>query len=255
MLREAWKDAPLDGWEAVWCARQSGSRIDAVWSPGDPPPCAADAVLALWGGVPGRGDLDDNTRLAQAAMALGRACGAGRVLHCSSSAVYGPGDTLHEDSVCAPLGAYGVAKLTMEEAIAAEAAPSACVLRLANVTGADSLFQSLSVDGPIVIDQFSNGRGPRRSYATPSGILRAVCALLKAKPLPKVINVALPGAFSMADLIRAAGREFEWREAPEGALAEVVMDTSRLQALTGETAQVEASAIIAEWQRLRGCLE
>lgn len=254
MLRQIWRDAPLDGWAPVWCGRRSDPGIDAVWSPGDPPPCLADAVLALWGVVPGKGDLGDNTRLALAAMALGRESGAKRVLHCSSAAVYGPGRILHESSPCMPENTYGAAKLAMEAAISAESAPAACVMRLANVVGADSLFRSLSSNAPMVLDRFADQQGPRRSYAAPSHILCAIASLLKVNPLPRVINVALPGAVGMDDLAQAAGREFDWRVAPEGALAEVVMDTRRLQALTGEAAQASAPAIIAEWRRLRGSL-
>lgn len=251
LLRRAWARAPVPGWRPLWCARQPGPGIDAVWHPGDPAPAPAGAVLALWGVVPGRGELAQNTTLARAAMALGRECGAGRVLHCSSAAVYGPGDTLHEGTPCAPANAYGAAKLDMEAAIARDNGPATCAMRLANVVGADSLFRALESDAPMVIDRFPDGQGPRRSYAAPSGILRAVATLLGAEPLPEVINVAAPGTVGMDALARAAGRDFSWRPAPETALAEVSLDTARLQALTGDSAPATAEALIAEWQQLR----
>lgn len=254
LLYRAWAKAPIPGWRPVWCARAPGPGIDTVWAPGDPAPCQAGAVLALWGVVPGRGDLADNTALARAAMALGRQSGAGRVLHCSSAAVYGPGTTLSEEMPCAPANAYGAAKLAMEAAIAEEAGPETCALRLANVVGADSLFTALESGAPMVIDRFADGLGPRRSYAAPTGILRAVSSLLQAETLPKVINVAQPGTVGMDALTRAAGREFTWREAPEGALAEVVLDTRHLQALTGDSTPGTPEALIAEWQELREAL-
>lgn len=251
LLRRAWIRAPLSGWRPVWCARQAGPGIDMVWAPGDPAPCAADAVLALWGVVPGAGDLKDNSALARAAMALGRDSGAGRVLHCSSAAVYGAGPTLHENMACAPVTAYGAAKLEMEAAIAKERGPDACAMRLANVAGADSLFRALESGRDMVIDRFADGQGPRRSYATPSGILRAVQALLEAETLPARINVADPGMVGMDALTRAAQREFVWRKAPDGALAEVVLDTGILQALTGDRTPADPMAMISEWETLR----
>ncbi|MEP2529999.1 NAD-dependent epimerase/dehydratase family protein [Shimia sp.] len=251
LLRRAWEEAPLNDWRPVWCARAPGPDIDMVWQPGEAVPLKADAVLALWGVVPRSGDLQDNVKLARAAMALGRDCGAQRVLHLSSAAVYGPGTRLHENMLCAPASDYGTDKLAMETAIAAEPGPDACALRLANVVGADSLFRSLESDAPMVIDRFANGQGPHRSYASPLGILRAVQALLRVEILPDVINVALPGTVSMDALAMAAGRVFDWRAAPEGPLAEVVLDTRRLQTLTQDKAKAEPDAIIAEWRRLR----
>lgn len=250
LLHRAWGRAPLPGWRPVWCARAPGPGIDVVWSPGDPRPCKADAVLALWGVVPGQGELDDNSMLARAAMDLGRQAGAARVLHCSSAAVYGPGSRLHEGMACTPSNAYGAAKLAMEAVIADESEPEACALRLANVAGADSLFRSLQSGAPMVIDRFADGQGPRRSYATPSGILRAVSALLRAETLPDVINVALPGTVGMDALTLAAGRAFDWQDAPDGALAEVVLDTQALQALTGDSTAADPAAIITEWETL-----
>lgn len=252
LMRRAWDIAPVPGWRPVWIGRRPAPGVDVIWHPDTPAPCMADAVLALWGVVPGAGDLAENSRLARAAMALGRASGAGCVLHCSSSAVYGPGAQLTEGATCAPTNPYGEAKLDMEAAIPGEAGPEACVLRLANVVGADSLFAALNSDAPMVIDRFPNGQGPRRSYATPSGLWRAVAALLQADPLPGVINVATPVPMEMAVLARAAGQAFDWREAPREALAEVALDTGRLQRLIGDTSPVTAEEMIAEWRQLQG---
>ncbi len=251
LLQKAWAKAPLPGWQARWCARSNGHGIDHVWQPGMVAPQRAEAVVALWGVVPGGGDLEDNTRLAQAAMALGRASGASRVLHFSSAAVYGAGTQLSETSPCQPLNAYGAAKLAMEAAIAQETGPAACVLRLANVVGGDSLFAALTSETPMVIDKFPDGQGPRRSYAPPSVIWHAVAALLTCPTMPEVINVAAPGTVDMSALAHDAGREFSWKVAPEEALAEAVLDTARLQALAGALTPATSRALIAEWQALR----
>ncbi|SFM79791.1 NAD-dependent epimerase/dehydratase family protein [Shimia aestuarii] len=254
LMRRAWERAQLPGWRPVWIGRQAATGVDVVWQPGNPAPCDADAVLALWGVVPGGGDLDDNTTLARAAMALGRESGAARVLQCSSSAVYGPGARLSEDTPCAPANAYGAAKLAMEAVISKETGktgPPACALRLANVVGADSLFDALSSEAPMVIDRFADGQGPLRSYATPSGIWRAVETLLQAETLPGVINVATPAPVGMDALARAAGRKFDWRDAPEGALAEVALETGLLQGMSGDTAPVTPEEMISDWRQLK----
>lgn len=171
-------------------------------------------------------------------------------------AVYGGGRALREDVVCAPNNDYGRAKLAMEEGIrkccaAAPDGPRACALRLANVVGADSLFGALAQGTPMVIDQFADGQGPQRSYAPAQTILQAVGALLAAQTLPGVINVAAPGIVDMAHLTTAAGRSFAWRPAPKDALAELAVDTTRLQALTGQHTEVTAEGLIAQWHALK----
>lgn len=251
LMQRAWEYAPVPGWRPVWVGRRATAGVDVVWHPGDPAPCDADAVLALWGVVPGGGDLADNTALARAAMALGQDSGAARVLHCSSAAVYGPGTKLSEDTPCAPANAYGTAKLDMEAAIAEAPAPQACALRLANVVGADSLFAALDSAAQMVLDRFADGQAPRRSYATPSGLWRAVATLLQAETLPGVINVATPVPVGMDALARAAGRDFDWRTAPEGALAEVALETGLLQKMSGDTAPVTPEEMIAQWRQLQ----
>lgn len=255
LLQRRWQQSELTGWQPIWSARAPAADIDVVWQPGDQAPTSAEAVVALWGAVPGRGALEDNTKLAKAAMALGRACGARRVLHCSSVAVYGPGRRLREDTLCAPANAYGVAKLAMEAAIRAAKdahpeGPQACAMRLANVVGADSLFAALDSGATITLDKFPDGQGPRRSYAAPSVILYAIEALLAAEVLPEVINVAAPNTVSMADITTAAQRDFTWQVAPDTALAEVAVDTQTLQALSRKLGSMRPVDLVKEWRAL-----
>lgn len=60
------------------------------------------------------------------------------------------------------------------------------------------------------------------------GLARRVA---EGQPLPQVLNIAAPGAVSMAALLDAAG--IRWRYGPENpqVLARAVMDTARLEAL------------------------
>ena len=129
MLRRFWRRSPPAGLTAHWQYREIPHGEGVLWRPGDPPPSGMpkiDAILALWGVTPGPGrDLAENSRLAIAAMELGAALGAERVLHCSSAAVYEPGpDPLDETRAGGAINAYGAAKLAMEAAETAGVTPN-----------------------------------------------------------------------------------------------------------------------------------
>ncbi|MWD27069.1 NAD-dependent epimerase/dehydratase family protein [Aquicoccus sp. SCR17] len=262
ILLRHWRDAPPAGLEIVPVARRAMPGA-VVWTPGtDPAPLGrADAVLALWGVTAGNdAALGANRDLALAAMELARATGADRVLHCSSAAVYPPGPgPLDEEVPPAPARPYGAAKLAMERAVADWAAanpggPRACCLRIANVAGADSLFTSLEGEGPVTLDRFADGRGPRRSYVAGADLARACAALLTLPPeeLPEVVNVCGPRPVGMDALVRAAGRDLRWRDAPEGAIPEVALSDARLAALGAAARESDrAEALVADWRRLR----
>lgn len=251
-------------------ARHWGSDLDPVWqwrhgsaAPGrvilDPlqdsaPGLRADLVLGLAGVVPGRGDLALNTDLACAAVDLAAACGAAHVFLSSSAAVYGPvPGPLRETPDPAPASAYGAAKLAMEQAALARAAAlgvAATALRIGNVAGADALLGGIG-DGPVQLDRFDAGHGPRRSYIGPCAFARVMAALMQAAhaghPLPARLNLALPGAIDMADLLRAGDIPFTWRTAPESARAEVVLDVSALGVLV-DLPPARPADIIADWR-------
>ncbi|WP_238366348.1 NAD-dependent epimerase/dehydratase family protein [Mesobacterium pallidum] len=249
---------------ACWRGRDARSVItlgrsgaEVTWAPGDPvPDVRADAVVALWGVVPRPGrDLSQNAALARAAMDLGAALGADRVLHCSTGAVYAPGATgLTEDAVPDPRNPYGAAKVEMERAAAAIPAPASCCLRIGNVAGCDSLFASLERGGTVTLDRFADGRGPRRSYVAVSDL----CALLDRlvacdlSELPALLNVGGAQAVGMDAIARAAGRDVAWTEAPAGAVPEVWLDTTRLEALAGTLGSSgDPAALVADWQAWR----
>ncbi|MFY0659586.1 MAG: NAD-dependent epimerase/dehydratase family protein [Shimia sp.] len=243
----------LADWQVVWGGRKADTSVDWAYSEGPPP--KADAVLALWGVVPGKGDLVDNITLAQQAVEIARDSGASRVLHCSSSAVYGPAREATEDSALAPMNAYGVAKIEMEQCLFLDdsgqsAEPKSAVLRLANVVGADSLFGAIQSDRPVTLDAFDVGQSPIRSYATPTVIWHAVASLLSANTMPDIVNVATSNPVAMHELLEATQCPFVWRPAPEMAVAEVSMSMARLRRLTGQTLVVPPHEMIAEWRRL-----
>ncbi len=257
LLHRAWHQwigAPV---QPVFAARRPPADLllDMNAPLHDLPVC--DTVVALWGQT--RSDataLEQNVSLAGATRAVARACGARRVLHLSSAAVYGPGVDLSEDTAPTPHTPYGQSKLAMEARVADFASDTArhVCLRLANVVGADSLAPALTAQDPVRLDRFEDGTGPLRSYISPGDLARilSALALLPVAGLPGILNIAAPDPVAMADLARAAGRDICWQTAPGGASQKVTLKTRRL---TGLLPQVglhrRAEDMIADWQRLR----
>ncbi|WP_379575072.1 NAD-dependent epimerase/dehydratase family protein [Pseudophaeobacter arcticus] len=228
--------------------------------------CGAEVVLCLAGSVPGRGtDLGDNSRLATAAVqaAAGAAdlsgAPAARVLLASSAAVYGnqPG-LLGEDSPLKPANAYGVAKVEMEHqarALGQQLGVPVTALRIGNIAGLDAILGGWQPG--FCLDQFADGRSPRRSYIGPQTLARILAALVAAADLPPALNLAQPVPLEMAALLRAADLPFAWRPAPGAAIAEVELDLRRLQhVLRGSAAlaPAEAPQILAEWTKIEPVL-
>ena len=247
-----------DGSGAQILFQSRGDTADIRWSPGDDLgalPCC-DAVLALWGRTGGSAqELSDNSRLAQISLDVARATGAGMVFHVSSAAVYGPGAGLDEAAPTRPGNDYGRAKLVMEQRIASfpPNGMTHCILRLANVVGADSLAPALQGPGPARLDRFADGRGPVRSYIAASDLLDVVTALAckPAAALPPVLNVAAPRPVAMQDLLQAAGKAITWQRAPSKAVQDVTLDAGALSRLLPATrCRNEAGALIADWREL-----
>jgi nucleoside-diphosphate-sugar epimerase len=222
------------------------------WFPGAPPPDLARvrAVVALWGVTPGADRvLEDNVRLAEAAMDLAEQVKAEVVVHCSSAAVYRPGVQAIAESVQPdPQSAYGRAKVSMEQAIVRRChaeGPRQIVLRIGNVAGADGLFANLRPGRRMVLDQFENGQGPARSYIAPHDLARCIEALIASPTAEGVFNVAAPMPTAMADLINACGEDLCWREAPEAAFPMMWLDTKRLtQMVPMDAATAGASYLV-----------
>lgn len=198
----------------------------------------ADLVVALWGVTSGTpSELAQNADLAQASVAVARACGAPRLLHLSSAAIYGPGTDMAEHDAPNPANPYGQAKLALEARVADLSPPGLhqCCLRLANVLGADSLAPALlsGADEPATLTRFADGRGPLRSYIPPGLLYRVLCGLAALPPadLPPVLNVAAHPPVEMEALLRATGKHIIWKEPPPGDRQHVTLSTTRLAAL------------------------
>lgn len=175
------------------------------------------------------GELALNAELARAAL---HAAEGRPVLLASSAAVYGvpaPGALCREEDSPTPAAAYGAAKADMEAAVAG--APGAIVLRIGNVAGADALLgRAAPVEGRA-LDILPDGHAPRRSYIGPQALAAALARLARlaatGAALPRVINLALPGAVGMDALLDAAGESWQPRPAPVGAIPCVELDLRR----------------------------
>lgn len=245
-LARVWRAAPPEGFQPHWVGR---ADLEG-------PLLAASAVIALWGVTSGDARaFAQNSGLAEAAVMIARASGAARVLHLSSAAVYGAGQSgFGEADVLRPLGAYGQAKADMEARISHLGGPVRnCVLRLGNVAGCDSLFRALAADGPLQIDRFGARRGPERSYIALPELARVLEALiaLRLEALPAVLNVAQPEALDMAEIAMAAGREVVWVAPRAGAVARVELELGALGRIV-TLPQARAADMVRAWRDYGG---
>ncbi|WP_435165064.1 NAD-dependent epimerase/dehydratase family protein [Falsirhodobacter sp. 1013] len=221
LLRPRWPDA-------VWLSRGQ------AWPEG-----RGGTILNLAGVTDPAGPLDDNVATAAAAIAEGARRGA-RVFLMSSAAVYGPGDQdFAEDTVLAPVNAYGQAKAQME------ALPGpAVILRLGNVAGADALLGRAT--GEVILDPVGV-EGPVRSYIGPATLARVLAHLFAAADLPRILNIAEPPPVSMGALLDAARLPWRFGSTREGAIPRVGLDTRRLQALC-PLPPADPARMVTEWR-------
>ncbi|AVX06240.1 hypothetical protein MXMO3_03737 (plasmid) [Maritalea myrionectae] len=191
--------------------------------------------------------LSDNSAIALAAVKAARIAGIPRVLVASSQAVYGNYASLvSETNPCHPTSAYGRSKLEMEQAMAVY--PEVTCLRLGNVAGTDTLFQTAARQS-VTLDRFTDGSCPRRSYIGPATLADVLLRLSEsALRLPRVLNVGCPGVLAMDDLLREAGVEFDYRTAPAGAVSQLELDVSKLLEIA-PLAPANAHQLIAEARR------
>lgn len=239
-----------------------------LWDPARPTPLPEGGMmLHLAGPTPSGagGGFDASTDLALAGLRAARNAGMAHVFLASSAAVYGrPGDDtpLTEDAPCAPVNAYGAAKLAMESAalrFSDQGGPGLTLLRIGNVAGTDMLMRNAMSGMPLRLDRFADGRSPRRAYIGPETLARVLESLFAAKSLPQVLNIAAPTpgdqGVEMAALLRAFAHSFEWQEAPDGALPALPLSTTRLSSLHRfAPGDGDAAEMVAQWNRLRGCL-
>jgi len=258
---------------ALWQTRQGCPGPDecAQWVRFDPlsdsvglqqAAADCDVILCLSGVTHKRcqadpqADMDDNTRLALAAI---RAAAArpvpARVLLASSAAVYGnqPG-LLSEAAPLHPVNAYGAAKAEMEArgaALGAELGVQVCSLRIGNIAGVDAILGGWRPG--FRLDRFADGRSPRRSYTGVATLARVLGELPGMPNLPGALNIAEPGLVEMGELLDAAGLAWQPQEAPETAIPEVELDVTSLQRLCPWLpGRSEAARLVEEWRRLQG---
>ncbi|NKW78947.1 NAD-dependent epimerase/dehydratase family protein [Rhodobacteraceae bacterium R_SAG7] len=243
---------------ARWQARRAGAGAGwHLFDPLDQPDtlvtAAAQAgqILCLAGPVPAQGvDLEDHIRLAEASVRAAAPHGL-RVVLASSAAVYGAQEgLLHEDLPLCPTNPYGEAKTRMEaraRALGQELGVSVSCLRIGNIAGFDAILGGWRPG--FRLDQFADGRTPRRSYIGPLTLADVLAVVLAAPELPEVLNIAQPEPVEMGALLTAAGRAYATAPAPQSAIAEVALDLSRLVAFLAGTLDLppaDPAAMIAE---------
>ncbi|NPD21308.1 NAD-dependent epimerase/dehydratase family protein [Alterinioella nitratireducens] len=256
MLRWAW-GRPGAGLEPTWQSRgqahEGWARCDILDDPaGLTALCArADVIVTLAGVTPASGaDMGLNTDLA---LAVQRAADGRPHLLASSAAVYGrAGGLCRESDAVTPAAPYGVAKHAMEQAVLAAGGPVTC-LRIGNVAGADAILGQVGQGAALVLDQFPDGRTPRRSYIGPTTLAGVLAGLAHAagqgRTLPEILNVAAPGTVEMGALLEAAGHLWTPRAAPATAIAEVALDIAALNRFTRpDPASGTAPVLVAEWR-------
>lgn len=257
LLARVWSDRPPKGITPVFTSRRPGGPVlpelaACRWAEPDRFAAllaGADLVLDLAGPTraPGAELHHQHLQLFEALVPLAPC----PVVTMSSSAVYGPGADLREDGPVAPLAAYGRAKLEVEAAV--RKAPGAVALRLGNVAGADALLGGAALGRVIRLDRFADGATPGRSYLGPVSLAHAIAALAPraaAGDLPPVLNLCGDRPVQMAELLEAAGLEWEPAPAPETAIREVGLSPARLSEFIPVPAG-DAATVVAEWQRVR----
>lgn len=259
MLRRHWPEP-----EALRCQSRGASEgfIQFDLPPLGPPISDAAlaaarnvrAIICLAGVTPANAasknmPLSDNIDLALSAMELALASGVSRVLIASSAAVYGAGSgALSEAEAAVPLSAYGKAKLAMEQAVLARAQRGVTLLRIGNVAGADAILGGWR--SGMQIDQFPDGRTPRRSYIGPVTLARVLHKLCDSVDLPPVLNVAAPGVVEMGALLNAAGLAWQPRLAAADSIAQVQLDTNALERHVDFAPENGSPAgLVGEWQQ------
>lgn len=247
MLHHLWSQGVLDfRADPVWQIRGgvlSGTTL--MWDVLNDtlPDLQPSAVVCLAGGP----HVSTNAALAEKAVAIAQGA---PVLYASTQAVYGPQTGLmSEVSPCKPAGAYGAEKLAAEHSLSAY--PNATSLRIGNVIGADALLRSV-LKGPVALDQFADGQGPRRMMIGPRTLGQAFIDLIALGDLQQpILNLAQPGLVAMADLLKATQADWHWVPAPDTALPSLEMDLTAIQSLIdlppAEPAKLIGEATQAGW--------
>lgn len=201
-----------------------------TWDISQRPPrgVSFDAILNLAGGP--NCNEEDGLALASAANRLAEQAGGVPHFYASSQAVYQVADApISEIAPIAPPTPYGASKVAAEKVV--RSYTKGVCLRIGNVAGADSLFNSMK-SGVVTLDRFSDGSSPQRSYVGPGTLGKAITALtiraVKQGLKHSVYNVASPKALEMAKIVDAAGVKRIPCVAPQTAIRLYALDVSRL---------------------------
>jgi nucleoside-diphosphate-sugar epimerase len=251
------------GLRPVWQSRraQPGFLPWDILAEPCPNGAAGGVVLCLAGVIRGTAsELALNEALAMAACHAAAAQGARHVFLASSAAVYGPSDVaLPETAVPAPLGAYGRAKLAMEQAALGwhnGQRPGLTILRIGNIAGFDALLGGLKPGQQAMLDPVPGQQGgPVRSYIGPltlGSVLVQLAGLVAAgQPLPKIVNIAAPPPVAMGNLLDAAGADWQYGPPNPAVLAKVELAVDVLAGLVDLPASAgQAAKMVAEWKGL-----
>lgn len=262
-LQAVWQKQGGPGFEVIGLGR----RAELPWRIGiDPAPDWPEGavLLHLAGVVAGEAaKLAQNAVLTEAVCQAALQRRARHVLVASSVAVYRPGPAdIPETQPPDPQNPYGKAKLAAEEAarrVLARSGPTGLtLLRLGNVAGADALLGH--GPGPLALDPVAGqARGPERSYIGPVALAGVIAALVRRvmagdglpDVLPDVLNVAQPPVVAMADLLDAAGADWQFGPPRLGVVPRVGVATTRLQGLM-PLPRASADSILADLRQLKG---
>lgn len=272
MLTRHWRQSPPIGARLIFQTRNMGGHnLDELeWSPME----GVDSLMQwikrhgqiscmfMFAGVTSGPEewFSGNPKLAEACLQAAEIADIRNVLIASTSAVYGVagGVPLAEETPTNPASRYGRSKLEMEQISAKwrDRGIKVVSLRIGNVIGADSLFRNFStasVEMPLLLDEFSDGGGPVRSYIGPVTMARVLEDMArKARDLPDVLNLAAPEPVSMENLAVAAQVPWRFVPAPAGAQQRITLDCRRLMGV--HRFMKDASnpdAMIAEWKNLK----
>jgi nucleoside-diphosphate-sugar epimerase len=252
MLRQHWPGEK----QPLVQSRQPGDGVLCIDPLGAPDALAAASaaakVVICLAGVTvahARASGDDMALNTDLALAAVRAAPKGtRIFLASSAAVYGAAEGPHlEEAAVTPVAMYGHAKRAMEVAALAQGGGRVCVLRIGNVAGADAILGGWH--SAMALDQFPDGRTPRRSYIGPKTLAQVIHALCHAPTVPDILNIAAPGATQMGTLLDAAGLGWTARLPAGDVIEEVLMDTTKLAALYRFTDdECTARGMVRQWR-------
>ena len=245
------------GLTPLWTQRHAGAGAQAWHIGHDAPPSVPPGSVFLHLAAVLRGGAEDLARNAADTAVVAQAARAAGVRHffmASTAAVYRPSaDDIPETQAPDPANPYGAAKLAAEQAARQHMAGRLTVLRIGNLAGADAL---LGGAGPVTLDPVpGQPGGPLRSYIGPGRLVQVLDALIgravAGQDMPDTLNLAEPGVVAMADLLHAAGRDWQFGAPRSGTVPRVGLDTTRLTALV-PIPPATAHSVVADLTTLKG---